>query len=244
MRTRRRTALAAGPGFVMSIRVRDAPDGANPSPTGTRHSSPPRRASSHDCPNTASWGRNTTLSGRTFQAQAARTEGLAGAGTALLGGSVHMSRRLGLRRGAPLLAVALALGAIVAGPGVQAQGPPGLNHHPVLPPTGGRPKGLSLGLFGGRPIKYHGGPVMLGTTHAYAIWYGNWPTTSAYPATPALMASFLGNDGGSPYFNINTTYNNCTTAVSNSVAFGGAAYIGYDGGKTTLNDSDVANEVT
>jgi hypothetical protein len=97
--------------------------------------------------------------------------------------------------------------------------------------------------FGGRPIKYHGGPVTLGTTHAYAIWYGNW-TAGAYPATPGLMASFLGNDGGSPYFNINTTYNNGTTAVTNSVAFGGAAFIGYDNGKTTLSDADVANEVT
>src|SRR5438270_3606163 len=23
-------------------------------------------------------------------------------------------------------------------------------------------------------ISYHGGPVMLGTTHVYYIWYGNW----------------------------------------------------------------------
>ena len=155
-----------------------------------------------------------------------------------------MARRLRLRRGAPLLAAALALGAIVTGPGVQAQGPPGLKRHPVLPSmVAGHPRNLSLGLFGGRPIKYHGGPVILGTTHAYAIWYGNWPATSAYPATPALLASFLNNDGGSPYFNINTTYNNGTTAVSNSVTFGGAAFIGYDNGKTTLSDTDVANEV-
>ena len=158
-----------------------------------------------------------------------------------------MSRRSGLRRGAPLLAAALALGAVVAGPGVQAQGPPGLNHHPVLPSmVDGHPRGLSLGLFGGRPIKYHGGPVILGTTHAYAIWYGNW-TAGAYPATPGLMTSFLGNDGGSPYFNINTTYSmttgTTTTAVTNAVSFGGSAFIGYDNGKTTLSDADVATEV-
>ena len=28
----------------------------------------------------------------------------------------------------------------------------------------------------GSGINYHGGPVMLGTTNVYYIWYGNWNT--------------------------------------------------------------------
>jgi Phosphate-induced protein 1 conserved region len=155
-----------------------------------------------------------------------------------------MSRRLRVRRAAaPFLAAAVALGVMVAGPGVRAESPFGTNRHPSFPSlVGGHPRGLSLGLFGGRPIKYHGGPVMLGTSHAYAIWYGNWPNAGP-GSTPALMASFMSNVAPSPYFNINTTYNNGTTAVSNSVAYGGSAFIGYDNGKTTLSDADVESEV-
>jgi hypothetical protein len=66
-------------------------------------------------------------------------------------------------------------------------------------------------------INYHGGPVILGTTNAYVIWYGAWATTSS-PTTQSLVRTMLGNVGGSPYFNINTTYyDGSKTKVSNSV---------------------------
>src|SRR5690349_9989741 len=32
---------------------------------------------------------------------------------------------------------------------------------------------------GGNGISYHGGPLILGTTHIYYIWYGNWGSNTA-----------------------------------------------------------------
>jgi len=64
-------------------------------------------------------------------------------------------------------------------------------------------------------IVYHGGPVMLGTTTVYYIWYGDWSGNSA----TTILTDFAQNIGGSPYYNINTTYTDGTNArVSNSVA--------------------------
>src|SRR6266566_540522 len=53
-------------------------------------------------------------------------------------------------------------------------------------------------------INYHGGPLMLGTTNVYYIWYGNWSGNSA----TTILTDLANNIGGSPYFNINTTYYN------------------------------------
>src|SRR4051794_31138222 len=53
-------------------------------------------------------------------------------------------------------------------------------------------------------ISYHGGPVMLGTTNVHYIWYGNWQGNSA----TTILTDLAQNIGGSPYFNINTTYYN------------------------------------
>ena len=43
---------------------------------------------------------------------------------------------------------------------------------------------------------------MLGPHNVYFIWYGNWSGNTATTILPDLA----GNIGGSPYFNINTTY--------------------------------------
>lgn len=67
---------------------------------------------------------------------------------------------------------------------------------------------------GANGIIYHGGPVILGTTNVYFIWYGNWSGNSA----TTILPDFVSNIGGSPYFNINTTYDNGSAqSVSNSV---------------------------
>jgi hypothetical protein len=70
-----------------------------------------------------------------------------------------------------------------------------------------------------RGITYHGGPV-LGTVpgepvHLYLIFYGNWAGTD--PGGPALMQDFASNLGGSPYWNILTTYKANGTTIQNAM---------------------------
>src|SRR6266568_5065875 len=63
-------------------------------------------------------------------------------------------------------------------------------------------------------INYHGGPLMLGTTNVYYIWYGNWTGNSA----TTILNDLASNIGGSPYFNINTSYyDGNNTHVTNAV---------------------------
>src|SRR5689334_22312846 len=103
-----------------------------------------------------------------------------------------MSRRQPPRRGARSAALLAALGLLVAGHGASAAtgsaGALELNTRHSMPMRGQGPKnipnGRALGLgsiFGINGIRYHGGPIMLGTTNAYAIFYGGW-TGSPTPA--------------------------------------------------------------
>jgi len=88
-------------------------------------------------------------------------------------------------------------------------------------------------------INYHGGPVMLGTINAYVIWYGNWSGNTGTTIIPAFLSSL----GGSPYFNINTTYyNSSNTHISNSVHYGGSTTDNYSLG-TQLGDADIGTIV-
>ena len=81
---------------------------------------------------------------------------------------------------------------------------------------------------GSNGITYHGGPVILGTTHIYYIWYGNWGSNTAN----TILTNLAQNIGGSPYFNINTTYyNGSNVHVSNSVSFGGSTTDNYSSGR-------------
>jgi hypothetical protein len=88
---------------------------------------------------------------------------------------------------------------------------------------------------GGNGISYHGGPVILGTTHIYYIWYGNWSGNTAN----SILTNLAQNIGGSPYFNINTTYyNGSNTHVSNSVQYLSSVNDNYSHG-TSLSDSAI-----
>ncbi len=78
-------------------------------------------------------------------------------------------------------------------------------------------------------INYHGGPVILGGVHLYYIWYGNWSGNTA----TTILTDFASSIGGSPYFNINTTYyNGSNTHVSNLVTYSGATTDNYSLGTT------------
>jgi Phosphate-induced protein 1 conserved region len=84
-------------------------------------------------------------------------------------------------------------------------------------------------------ISYHGGPVMLGTTNVYYIWYGNWGGNSA----STILTNLAESIGRSPYFNINTTYyNGSGTHVSNLVSYAGSTSDDYSQG-TSLSDAGV-----
>jgi hypothetical protein len=87
----------------------------------------------------------------------------------------------------------------------------------------------------GNGINYHGGPVMTGTVHAYYIWYGNWTGNSA----TTILTDFMQNIGGSPYYNINTTYyDGSNVHVSNSVTLAGSTTDNYSQG-TAFGDAGV-----
>lgn len=87
----------------------------------------------------------------------------------------------------------------------------------------------------GNGISYHGGPVILNTTGIYYIWYGNWSGNTAV----TILTDLANSIGGSPYFNINTTYyNGSNVHVANSAAYRGSTTDNYSHG-TTLSDSAV-----
>jgi hypothetical protein len=93
-------------------------------------------------------------------------------------------------------------------------------------------------------INYHGGPVMTSGPTMYYIWYGNWTTDTAAETILTKLAQGI---GGSPYFNINTTYYETSSGpnipVTNSVVLGGQAYDNYSQG-VNLSDAAVAKVVS
>jgi len=88
-------------------------------------------------------------------------------------------------------------------------------------------------------ISYHGGPVMLGTPNAYYIWYGNWSGNTA----TTILSDLANHIGGSPYFNINTTYyDGSNVHVTGSVAYAGSTTDNYSQG-TALSDAQIQQVV-
>jgi hypothetical protein len=74
----------------------------------------------------------------------------------------------------------------------------------------------------------------------YYIWYGNWSGNNA----DAILTNLASTIGGSPYFNINTTYYDGTNAhVSNSVSYVKSTTDNYSRG-STLSDGDIQTIVS
>jgi hypothetical protein len=94
---------------------------------------------------------------------------------------------------------------------------------------GHAPRKLSLsGPASGTGISYHGGPIIYAQQVAAIYWsggtiYAGGPapgTTGPGSSDGSLVGFFLSNLGGSPYYNINTTYYDGTnTSVQNSVTY-------------------------
>ena len=111
---------------------------------------------------------------------------------------------------------------------------------------GAKPGGKSnTGIF------YHGGPVLINTKVAAIYWststiYNGGPTpgtTGSGTQDGSLVGFFLRNLGGSPYFNINTTYyDGNNNHVQNSVAYTGFWADNTDPG-ATVSDAQVQQEV-
>jgi hypothetical protein len=88
-------------------------------------------------------------------------------------------------------------------------------------------------------LRYHGGPIILGTTKVYYIWYGNWTGNTA----TTILVDFANSIGGSPYYNINTQlYDGSRRYVSNSVSYGGSTTDNYSRG-SNISDADVQSIV-
>ena len=87
---------------------------------------------------------------------------------------------------------------------------------------------------GSNGIDYHGGPIIPGTTNIHYIWYGNWSSNTA----TSILTDLAQHVGGSPYYNINTTYYDNLNRVTNSVALAGSVNDSYSRG-TSLGDADI-----
>ena len=92
----------------------------------------------------------------------------------------------------------------------------------------------------GNGIEFHGGPVMVNPHPVHIIWYGNWNGNSAL----TLLPNFISGLNGSPYFAINTTYENSGhTNISGAVTLGAQTFDSYSQG-TTLSDTGLRNVIS
>lgn len=99
----------------------------------------------------------------------------------------------------------------------QSAGPGSLDRSPLVKGMTPMASGTAAGTGGptgyadsyqisGDPLTYKGGPLMESGVNVYFIWYGNWTNST----TPAILTDLVKGLGGTPYFNINTTYYDST----------------------------------
>src|SRR5579862_4966425 len=100
-------------------------------------------------------------------------------------------------------------------------------------PHNGAPSGGAV--VTGNGINYNGGPVMHNSpVNLYYILYGNTWSLNA----PTILETWGAQIGGTPYFNINTTYGDTVANVPNAVNFVGT-YIDSGTLGNSLSDASV-----
>ena len=113
----------------------------------------------------------------------------------------------------------------------------------IIPITQTRPLTAMQGTGKTKCGKWNFLPRWPGDDHGvtmYYIWYGKWAGNTAMN----ILTDFAQSIGGSPYFNINTTYTNgSNTHVMNSVIFGGSTTVAYPQG-TSLSDAAIQTIVS
>lgn len=116
---------------------------------------------------------------------------------------------------------------------------------PLLAKAPSGPTGTGIGVIGSKVdrihqrVEYHGGPVKLGVTSVYFIWYGDWTGS----AVPPIVEDFAQNLGGSSYFNAVTRYPNASgVAPDNALIYSGSISDSYSYG-AYLNSYDVGSIV-
>ena len=90
---------------------------------------------------------------------------------------------------------------------------------------------------------YHNGTIMTGASDVYVIWYGCWDDncgTAGDTASQDLLERFVQSIGGSPYFQINTTYSDFRDLTPSSGLFFGGSVIDHYSHGVELTEWDIA----
>src|SRR5262245_42960596 len=93
-------------------------------------------------------------------------------------------------------------------------------------------------------ITYHNGPLIT-TPTIYYIFYGNWNQANGSDDANGqqILRDFANGIGGSPYFDLNTTYSTSSYTITGNVVFGGETSDAYSQGKR-LRDASIITIVT
>ena len=91
-------------------------------------------------------------------------------------------------------------------------------------------------------LSYHGGPVMTGTTNAYAIFWE--PTGNVATNYNSLIQRYFGDIGGSSLYHNNIQYTNSSGGYASNATFAGSWVDTKAYPRSPLLDSDIQSEVS
>jgi hypothetical protein len=92
------------------------------------------------------------------------------------------------------------------------------------------------------PLQYHNGPL-INTPVVYIIWYGNWNQSngSDTPAGQQIIRDWANSVGGTPHFQLNSSYAVAGKPISGNVSYGGDTTD--SGTRTSLSDNQIRTVV-